>query len=152
MPTNNIQIFFDKGQPFRSKNIKPLMGLAGLYFIYNSEIQIQYPFDVSRLIYIGMSEKKTNSIGRRLLGHLEGSSGNEGILSYKKVNDLFFTYINFEMLKKHWPLNVESLESFFILNFVKMYGVYPICNNKSGYNILNTTLDIGIKIDWENFR
>ena len=86
------------------------------------------------------------------MGHLEGSSGNEGILSYKKVNDLFFTYINFEMLKKHWPLNVESLESFFILNFVKMYGVYPICNNKSGYNILNTNLDIGIKIDWENFR
>lgn len=128
------------------------MGLAGLYFIYNSKIEIQYPFDTSRLIYIGMSEKKTNSIGKRMLGHLDGTSGNEGILSYSKVNELFFTYINFEMLKEQWSLNIESLESFFILDFVKTYGVYPICNNKSGYNILNLDLDIGIKIDWENFR
>lgn len=99
-----------------------------------------------------MSEKKTNSIGKRMLGHLDGTSGNEGILSYSKVNELFFTYINFEMLKEQWSLNIESLESFFILDFVKTYGVYPICNNKSGYNILNLDLDIGIKIDWENFR
>ena len=128
------------------------MGLAGLYFIYNSELEIRYPYDTSRLIYIGMSEKKTNSIGKRLLGHLEGSSGNEGISSYNKVNELYFTYINFEMLKNQWSLNVESLESFFILDFVKNFGVYPICNNKSGYNILSVDLDIGIKIDCENFR
>ena len=152
MSPNNIQIFFDKGQLFESKNIKPLMGLAGLYFIYNSEIEIRYPFDKSRLIYIGMSEKKTNSIGKRLLGHLDGTSRNEGILSYNKVNPLYFTYINFEMLRKQWSLNVESLESFFILDFVKTFGVYPICNNKSGYNILSMDLDIGIKINWENFQ
>lgn len=149
---NNIQIFFDKGQRFDSKNIKPLIGLAGLYFIYNSEIEIRYPFDTSRLVYIGMSEKKTNSIGKRLLGHLDGTSGNEGILSYNKVNDLYFTYINFEMLRKQWSLNIESLESFFILDFVKTFGVYPICNNKSGFNILSVDLDVAIKIDWENFK
>ena len=149
---NKIRVFFEKGQVFENKNIKPLIGLSGLYFIYNSEIGIQYPFCKSKLIYIGMSEKKTNSIGRRLQGHLEGTSGNEGILSYLKVNELFFTYINFEMLKKQWPLNVESLESFFILNFVKQYGVYPICNNKSGYNIEDFDLGVDIKIDWEHFH
>lgn len=152
MSINNIQIFFDKGKRFESKNIKPLMGLAGLYFIYNSEIEIRYPFDTSRLIYIGMSEKKTNSIGKRLLGHLEGNSGNEGILSYNKADELYFTYINFEMLKKQWSLDIESLESFFILDFVRVFGVYPICNNKSGYNILNEDLGVEIKVDWENFR
>lgn len=152
MSINNIQIFFNEGQRFEARNIKPLMGMAGLYFIYNSEIQIQYPFDTSRLIYIGMSEKKTNSIGKRLSGHLDGTSGNEGILSYAKVNDLYFTYINFEMLKNQWSLNIESLESFFILDFVKIFGVYPICNNKSGYNIRNMNLDININIHWESFQ
>lgn len=90
---NTIQIFFEDGQPFESKNIKPLVGLTGLYLIYNSEIQIQYPFRKSRLIYVGMSEKKTNSMGRRLQGHFEGISGNEGIVSYQKVNKLLFTYL-----------------------------------------------------------
>jgi len=149
---NNIHIYFEEGKSFEIKNIKPLNGLAGLYLIYNSEIKIQYPFRESKLIYIGMSEKKTNSIGKRLQGHFEGASGNEGITSYKKVNNIFFTYINFEMLKKQWPLGIESLESFFISDFVKRYGVYPICNNKSGTNILTESLDINLKINWENFE
>ncbi|MDD3014705.1 MAG: hypothetical protein PHC34_13475 [Candidatus Gastranaerophilales bacterium] len=149
---NKIQLFFDEGQPFEYANIKHLMGLAGLYLIYNTQIEIQYPFRKSKLIYIGMSERKTNSIGKRLQGHLEGSSGNEGIINYKKVNQLNFTYINFEMLRTKWPLNIESLESFFILNFVKHYGVYPICNNKSGYNIMDQDVGIDIQINWENFE
>ena len=152
MTLNNIHIYFEEGKSFEIKNIKPLNGLAGLYLIYNSEIKIQYPFRESKLIYIGMSEKKTNSIGKRLQGHFEGASGNEGITSYKKVNNIFFTYINFEMLKKQWPLGIESLESFFISDFVKRYGVYPICNNKSGTNILTESLDINLKINWENFE
>ncbi len=148
---DTIDIYFDKGQPFEYKSIKHLIGLAGLYLIYNTEIQIQYPFRKSKLIYIGMSERKTNSIGKRLQGHQEGISGNEGILSYQKVNSLLFTHINFEMLKNRWTLNIESLESFFILDFVKTHGVYPICNNKSGYNILTEALEIDFKIHWEHF-
>lgn len=147
-----IKIFFNEGQKFEPRNIKPLMGIIGLYLIYNDEIEIHYPFHKSRLIYIGMSEKKTNSIGKRLQGHLEGKSGNEGITSYGKVNVLFFTYINFEMLKRTWRLSIEDLESYFILDFVKRYGVYPICNNKSGYDILQSELENNLIIDWKYFE
>ena len=149
---SQIKIFFDEGQKFESRNIKPLVGIAGLYFIFNDKIKFQYPFNKSRLIYIGMSEKKTNSIGRRLQGHLEGTSGNDGIVSYGKVNNLYFTYINFEMLKRMWSLSIEDLESYFILDFVKRYGVYPICNNKSGYDILKSDLESNIIIDWKYFE
>lgn len=147
-----IKIFFDEGQNYDSRNIKPLMGITGLYFIYNDKINIQYPFRKSRLIYIGMSEKKTNSIGKRLQGHLEGTSGNTGIISYGKVNSLSFTHINFELLKRSWSLRIEDLESYFILDFVKRYGVYPICNNKSGYDILQNKVDNNLIIDWNYFE
>lgn len=149
---SGIKIFFDKGRNFKLSNIRPLSGIVGLYFIYNEEIDIQYPFFKSKLIYIGMSEKKTNSIGKRLQGHLEGVSGNEGIVNYKKANTLHFTYINFEMLKNMWPLGIESLESYFINDFVKRYGVYPICNNKTGHDINHEELEADLIIDWEYFE
>lgn len=147
-----IKIFFNKPQEFELKNIKPLMGIIGLYFIFLENIEIQYPFKKSRLIYIGMSEKKSNSIGKRLTGHYDGQSGNEGIVSYRKVNSIFFTYLNFEMLKKIWNRRIEDLESYFILDFLKNYGVYPICNNKTGYEVLKNDLDVNIGIDWKYFE
>ena len=147
-----VKLFFDEGRKFELRNIRPLVGITGLYFIYNDEMEIQYPFHKSRLIYIGMSEKRTNSIGKRLQGHLEGTSGNEGILSYAKVNGDSFTYINFEMLKPTWSLSIESLESYFILDFVKRYGVYPICNNKSGYDIVKADIEKNLIIDWKYFE
>lgn len=86
----DIKIYFEEGKQFDIRNIKPLDGIVGLYFIYNTKIEIQYPFHKSRLIYIGMSEKRTNSIGKRLQGHLEGTSGNEGLINYRKANPLEF--------------------------------------------------------------
>lgn len=53
---------------FESSSISPLNGVAGLYFVFSQTIDIQYPFGKSKLLYIGMSERKTNSIGSRLLG------------------------------------------------------------------------------------
>ncbi len=147
-----VKLYFDEGRKFEIRNIRPLVGITGLYLIYNDEMEIQYPFHKSRLIYIGMSERRTNSIGKRLQGHLEGTSGNEGILSYAKVNGISFTYINFEMLKPTWSLSIESLESYFILDFVKRYGVYPICNNKSGYDIVTADIEKNLIIDWKYFE
>ena len=43
-----------------------------------------------------------------------------------------FTHLNFEMLRRLWKQSIEDLESYFILDFVRLYGVYPICNNKTG--------------------
>lgn len=128
------------------------MGVVGLYFIFLNEMKIQYPFQQSRLIYIGMSEKKTNSIGKRLQGHFDGSSGNEGLVNYRKVEPVLFTHINFDMVRAIWPLRIEDLESFFILDFVRLYGVYPICNNKTGFEILKSELKIDLKIEWSFFQ
>ncbi|MCK9399186.1 MAG: hypothetical protein M0Q51_04200 [Bacteroidales bacterium] len=98
-----------------------------------------------------MSEKKTNSIGSRLTGHFEGKSKNVGLVNYRKIEPLFFTYMNFEMLKSFWQLRIEDLESYFILNFVEHFGVYPICNNKTGFEVLNNVLEVDISIDWNYF-
>lgn len=149
---NKVQVYFEEPNVFDLKNVRSLVGLVGLYFIQNSEIKIRYPVRESKLIYIGMSERKTNSIGRRLQSHHEGISGNVGITNYQKANILYFNHINFSMLKQQWDLNIEALESFFILNFVQRYGVYPICNNKSGNEILNEKLNIDFEINWEHFE
>ena len=59
-----------------------------------------------------MSEKRTNSIGLRLSNHFDGKSKKLGIINYNNTNQLFFTYLNFEMLKKIWKLSIENLESY----------------------------------------
>ena len=148
---NDIKIFFVEPRPFEVTYIRSLSGIVGLYFIFNNLIEIQYPFRSSKLIYIGMSEKITNSIGVRLSGHYDGKSKNVGIQNYKKVNQLWFTYLNIEMLKNIWLFKVEYLESYFILDFVRHYGVYPICNNKTGFEVRNLDLSTNIIIDWNYF-
>ncbi len=148
----NFKIFFDKCLEFELRNIKPLMGICGLYFIFLKKTEILYPFRKSRLIYIGMSEKKTNSIGKRLSGHYDGTSGNEGLVNYRKVEGLYFTYLNFEMLKRIWKYRIEDLESYFILDFLKEYGVYPICNNRSGFEIKEHDVPVTLDINWRYFE
>lgn len=150
--SNEVTIFFDSPKPFILSNIKPLNGIAGLYFIFSQSIDIQYPFEKSKLLYIGMSEKKTNSIASRLSGHFDGKSKNIGLTNYRKIEPLLFTYINFEMLQNIWHFRIEDLESYFLLNFVENFGVYPICNNKTGFEILNNTLSTSFKIDWDYFK
>jgi hypothetical protein len=150
--SKTIQIYFDHQKNFESENIKPLNGITGLYFIFNRSIKIHYPFNTSRLIYIGMSEKKTNSIGNRLIGHFDGKSKNIGVVNYKKIEPLLFTYINFDILKNNWSFRIEDLESYFLLDFVEKFGVYPICNNKTGFEILKNKLTTTFKIDWSYFK
>jgi hypothetical protein len=150
--TPELQIFFDLPKTFEIQYIKPLKGLTGLYFIFNDQTRIQYPFKQSRLLYIGMSEKKTNSMESRLTGHFEGKSKNVGLVNYRKTEQLFFTYINFEMLRRFWNHRIEDLESYFILDFVEKHGVYPICNNKSGYDILDKKLKANFNIEWQYFE
>jgi hypothetical protein len=128
------------------------MGICGLYFIALPRTVIPYPFAGSRLVYIGMSEKRTNSIGKRLMGHHDGTSGNEGLRSYREREGLAFTYLNFEMLSRVWDHRIEDLESYFILDFLAHYGVYPICNNKSGFEVKKHDLGVAFDIDWPFFE
>lgn len=148
----DLKIFFDNPMTFNPENIRPLNGIAGLYFIFSESIDINYPYKESKLLYIGMSEKKTNSIGSRLLGHFDGKSKNVGLQNYRKVTVLYFTYINFDLLRSRWEYRIEDLESYFILDFVEKYGVYPICNNKSGLDIMNNNIKTHFKIDWDYFK
>jgi hypothetical protein len=152
MQKQSYRINFDQPKVFEPRNIKPLAGVTGLYFIFNHSIWIPYPFKKSRLIYIGMSEKRTNSIGTRLAGHFDGQSGNVGIFNYRKVEKLLFTYINFEMLKSIWSQRIEDLESYFILDFVRNHGVYPICNNRTGLEVLRNETAVELEIDWAYFE
>ncbi len=152
MENTNLKIFFDESKEFEIQNIKPLSGIIGLYFIFLTRTKIPYPFGLSKLIYIGMSEKRTNSIGNRLMGHFDGQSGNIGLTSYRKIEQLNYTYLNFDMLKSVWKYRIEDLESYFILDFVKQFGVYPICNNKTGFEILQSNLRITLTIDWRYFE
>lgn len=148
----SIKINFDDPKLFEPANIKPLVGIVGLYFIFTNDIEITYPFRKSRLLYIGMSERRTNSIGSRLMGHYDSTSGNMGLYNYRKIGQLFFTHINFEMLKNVWGYGIENLESYFILDFLKTYGVYPICNNKTGFEITKNDLNLQLNIDWSTFE
>ncbi len=147
-----MKLNFDTCQPFEPFYIRPLAGVIGLYFIALTSLQIPYPFRKTKLIYIGMSEKRTNSISTRLLGHYDGKSGNIGLYNYRATQSLVFTYINFEMLKNIWPYRVEDLESYFILDFVDKYGVYPICNNKTGFEVKAKEVQVGFEIDWMHFE
>ncbi len=147
-----ITIYFDAPKKYELNNIKPLNGITGLYFIFSKSLSIRYPFDTSRLLYIGMSEKKTNSIGSRLSNHFDGKSKNVGLSNYRKNESLLFTYLNFDTLSDNWNYRIEDLESYFILDFVEHYGVYPICNNKTGFDILNNKLTINFKINWDYFK
>ncbi len=147
-----LKIFFDRPRTFETQSIQPLSGLIGLYFIFTARMKIQYPFKKSRLLYIGMSEKKTHGMRSRLIGHFEGRSKNLGLVNYRKAERLLFTYINFEMLHSLWSYRIEDLENYFLLDFVEKYGVYPICNNKSGYEILEKELKADFIIDWPYFE
>ena len=145
-------IYFDKPKAFSPSSIDSLDGIAGVYFIFNKSIRINYPFDASKLIYIGMSERKTNSIASRLMGHFDGKSKNVGLINYRKNEDLLFTYINYEILENIWNYRIEDLESYFINNFVEHFGVYPICNNRTGLDMPNNKLTTKFKIDWNYFK
>ncbi len=149
---NDYRIRFEEGRTLNRRNAKRYKGVTGLYFIYNTEMPIRYPFRSSKLIYIGMSEKRTNSVGRRLQEHMDGTSGNDGLVNYGSANELRVTVLNSQLFDGKWELGVESLESYFILDFVSSYGVYPICNNKSGYDILTSDNVPNISIDWSRFE
>lgn len=142
---------FDRPLEFKPQHFKSLGGVVGIYFIFLKEKRVTYPFRDSRLIYIGMSEKKTNSIASRLSDHYDGKSGNLGLQNYQKITDLMFTYLNFDIIQSIWKYRVEDFESYLLLDFVREFGVYPICNNKTGFPELDESYKGIINVDWNYF-
>jgi hypothetical protein len=147
-----MQIHFDSLKPFSSENYSILDRVVGLYFIALTKSVIPYPFRDSQLIYIGMSEKPSNSIASRLRDHFDGTSGNLGLTNYRVREPLVFTHLNFDAMSSFWRQRIEDLESYFIQDFVARYGVYPICNNKTGFPEFSTENTTQLEIEWEYFE
>lgn len=147
-----MRLGFIEHYDFDETSIRLVQGTTGLYFIYLSELRIPYPFKLSRLLYIGMSESRQNSIGNRLRAHKTGESGNLAIMNYAARHDARFTYHSLDILRTLGTENVLELESFFLTNFLGEHGAYPICNNQSGTFFPEPSLmRDAITIDWNFF-
>lgn len=144
------RITFSRAYNFAEVTINPLKGYVGIYLIYLDRLTIPYPFKESRLIYIGKSDSKQYSIGRRLKDHLSGL-GNPGVFNYLKQYSLCFTYVNFELVKPFWEKSIEDLETYFINDFLRQFGNYPICNNKSSFEATRIPAEVRLEIDWAFF-
>lgn len=146
-------ISFSEVYPLNEHTIKLTRGTIGIYFIYLNDLAIPYPFKESRLIYIGMSESKQNSIGKRLRGHLTGQSGNEGIKNYSTRFSVNFTYHSLEVVRTLGTKNLFEIESFFLSDFLRHCGSFPICNGQAGVEIKDLSLKFEeTSVNWQFFE
>jgi hypothetical protein len=146
-----MRILFTQSYNLNEQEIKFVRGVAGIYFIYLTNGEIAYPFSNSKLIYIGMSESKQNSLSKRLGGHLSGQSGNMGISNYAKTQKVKFTYYSAEVLSYYGNENLFDIESFFLSDFLTHSGCFPICNGQSGHKPSETSSPITASVDWSFF-
>lgn len=146
-----MRILFTQTYNLSEQEIKFVRGVSGIYFIYLTESEIAYPFEISKLIYIGMSESKQNSLFKRLGGHLSGQSGNNGIRNYAKVQKLKFTFYSAEVLKSYGNENLFDVENFFLTSFLDRYGCFPICNSQAGHRPSENSSPITAAVDWKFF-
>lgn len=145
-------ITFSDDYDLNESSIKLTYGAVGIYFIFLGELEIPYPFGKSRLIYVGLSESKQNSIGRRLYGHLTGQSGNQGIKNYAARHRVRFTYHSFQLLRNLGPTDLYETESFFLSSFLFARGAFPICNNQSGVTVIQSSMARpDVSVDWQHF-
>jgi hypothetical protein len=148
-----IRITFPQQYPMDDVSIRYVQGFTGLYFIFLKSLAIPYPYKASRLIYIGMSDSKQNSIGNRLRDHKSGQSGNIGIMNYALRYEINFAYLRTDMLKVLGSDRALELESFFLTSFAAAHGTYPICNNQSGISFPDSPIDkSAVRVDWEFFQ
>jgi len=147
-----MPIIFTRTYNLREQEVKFVQGVAGIYFIFLKDVAITYPFAASRLIYIGMSESRQNSIAMRLRGHLTGQSGNLGIANYARAYSVKFTYHSADIMKSYGNENVFDMESFFLSDFLEVHGSYPICNGQAGHQLSETGQRLSANVDWAFFE
>jgi hypothetical protein len=141
-------ITFPQDYSLDERSIKLVQGAVGLYFISLTTLKIPYPFVESGLIYIGMSESRHNSIGRRLRAHLTGQSGNYAIRNYAQRYPARFAYHSFELLRNLGAPSLYEIESFFLSDFLRVHGAFPICNNQSGRTIVAPKITGQVTVAW----
>jgi hypothetical protein len=146
-----MNIIFTRTYNLREQEVKFAKGVAGIYFIFLTDLRISYPFQSSGLIYIGMSESKQNSIAMRLRGHLTGQSGNLGISNYAKSHTVKFTTYSAEVLRNYGNDNLFDVESFFLSDFLETHGVFPICNGQAGHQLVAPEKKLSARVQWSFF-
>lgn len=147
-----MKILFTHSYNLSEQEIKFVRGVVGIYFIFLTESEIAYPLGSSKLIYIGMSNSKQNSIFKRLGGHLSGQSGNMGISNYAMAQRVKFSFYSAEVLSNYGNENLFDIESFFLSDFLNRYGCYPICNGQSGHKPSEELHLITATVDWSFFE
>jgi len=147
-----LTIGFNEEREFTDFSIRDLRGAVGLYFIYLTDTRISYPLSESRLIYIGMSESRQNSIGNRLRDHRIGASGNKGLTNFINNRSTRFTYHALEFLQVIGIEYVLYLEYLFLTEFTKSLGSHPICNNQSGITPILVSPHHPLVVDWSFFK
>lgn len=146
-------VTFFETSPLDDTSIRLVQGITGLYFIFLENLRIPYPFKASRLIYIGMSESRQNSIGNRLRDHKTGQSGNPGIINYAGAHKVGFTYLASEVLDALGGRKIHEMESLFMQDFLEHHGSYPICNNQSGIAFVEaSSAKAAFGVDWSFFE
>ncbi len=148
---SQITVRFFEIKKLDDVSIRFVRGVVGLYFIFLTDLMIEYPFRPCRLIYIGMSESKQNSIGNRLRDHASGQSGNPGLTNYIKTRGAQFTYLSVDLLGVLGFSTAAELEGVFLRAFLASFGCYPICNNQSGIEIRGQERPPHFEIDWQTF-
>ena len=147
-----MNIIFARTYNLSEQEVKFVQGVTGIYFIFLTDVTIEYPFNASRLIYIGMSESRQNSIAMRLRGHLTGQSGNLGISNYAKRHKVRFTNYSADVLQSYGGDDVFDMESFFLTDFLERHGSFPICNGQAGHQLSEEGPQIVAKVDWSFFQ
>ena len=144
-------IRFLEEHAFDDVSIRGVRGQTGLYVIHTTDLSIPYPFKSSRLLYIGMSESKQNSIGNRVRDHASGQSGNPGLTNYIRNWVTHFRYLSFDFLSVLGIPSIAELEGAFLRAFLKDHGAYPICNNQSGIELRTAVSFPHFEVDWGQF-
>jgi hypothetical protein len=148
---SHLTVRFFESKPLNDVSIRSVRGDVGLYFIYLANGYIEYPFQLSRLIYIGMSESTQNSIGKRLRDHASGQSGNPGLTNYIEAKGALFTHLAFDLLSVLQIRTVAEVEGVFLRSFLKAYGCYPVCNNQSGIELRGEQPSLHFQVEWQAF-
>jgi hypothetical protein len=146
-----ITIRFFESRAIDDISVRSTRGIVGLYFIFLNNLYIEYPLRASRLIYIGMSESKQNSIENRMRDHASGKSGNPGLTNYIKVRGSRFTYLTSDLLSILEIPSISEMEGAFLRAFLASFGCYPVCNNQSGIQFRGAEAPPNFTIDWQTF-
>ena len=62
-----------------------------------------------------------------------------------------FTYHSYQLLRNLGAKDLYEIESFFLSDFLRVHGAFPVCNNQSGVTVIQPIIGPDITVDWKHF-